>query len=111
MTGAYLDLQLVVGLDLLPEGSREGQQTALVHVEAALLVPTHDVEGEGRAVPGRVPVRHHQLQDAAAHGLALLQAKTHLKSPFRSSSPPCCCLLRRRYCWNLQKWLLLQRSD
>lgn len=72
-----------MGFDLLPEGSREGQQSTLVHVEAALLVPTDDVEGEGRAIPGRVSVRHHQLQDAAADGLALLQANIHLKSPFQ----------------------------
>lgn len=67
-----------MGFDPLPEGSGEGQQTTLVHVEAALLVPADDVEGEGRAVAGRVSVRHHQLQDAAADGLALLQANVHL---------------------------------
>lgn len=42
-------------------------------MEAMVLVATDDVEGKGWAVPGRVFVRHHELKDAAADGLALLQ--------------------------------------
>lgn len=59
--------------DPLPERSSERQQAALVHVEAALLVAADDVKGERQAVPGRVSVRHHELEDAAADRLALLQ--------------------------------------
>lgn len=42
-------------------------------METAVLVAADDVEGEWRAVLGRVFVRHHELQDAAAGRLALLQ--------------------------------------
>jgi len=69
----HLYLELVVGLDLLPERRGQRQQAALVHLEPPVLVAADDVDGEGGAVPGRVPVRHHQLEDAAAHRLALLQ--------------------------------------
>lgn len=64
---------MAVGVDLLLEGSSERQQAPLIHVEPPLLVATDDVEGERWSVPGRVPVRDQQLQDAAARGLALLQ--------------------------------------
>lgn len=62
-----------MGFDLLSERSGERQQAALIHVEAAVFVAADDVEGERRSVPGRVSVHHHELQDAAADGLALLQ--------------------------------------
>lgn len=68
-----LDLQLMVGFHLLPQRGGERQQTALIHVETAVLVAADDVEGERRAVFGHVPVHHHELQDGAADGLALLQ--------------------------------------
>lgn len=68
-----LYLKLTMGFDLLPEWSRERQQAALVDVETAILVATDNVEGERRAIPGRVFVHHHELEDAAADRLALLQ--------------------------------------
>lgn len=68
----HLNLELVMGLDLLPERRGERQKAALVHVETAVLIAADDVEGERRAVPGRVSVRHHELEDGAADGLALL---------------------------------------
>ena len=71
--GSYLYFEQVMGFDLLPEWRGERQQASLIHVEAAVLVSAHDVDGVGRAVPGRVSVRHHQLQDGAARRLALLQ--------------------------------------
>lgn len=77
---SYLNLELVTGFDLLSERAAKRQQPALIHVEAAVLVAADDVEGEGRAVSGRVPVRHHQLQDAAADGFALLQETTSVRS-------------------------------
>lgn len=49
------------------------QQAALVHLEVSALVAADDVEGEGRAVSGCVPIHHQQLEDAAAHRFALLQ--------------------------------------
>lgn len=63
----------MVSFHLLPERSRERQQAALVHMETAVLVPADNVEGERRAVPWGVFVRHHQLEDAAANRLALLR--------------------------------------
>lgn len=71
-----------MGFDLLSEWSRERQQAALVDVETAVLVAADDVDGERRAVSGRVFVRHHQLQDAAADRLALLQDTRFISSPF-----------------------------
>lgn len=71
-----------MGFDLLSERSRERQQAALVDVEAAVLVAADDVDGERRSVPGRVFVRHHQLEDAAAERLALLQEDRCVNSPF-----------------------------
>lgn len=68
----HLYLQLVVGLDFPPERRGERQQAPLVHVETAVLVAADDVDGEGRPVPGRVSVRHQELEDAAADRLALL---------------------------------------
>ncbi len=62
----HLYLEQVMGFDLLSEWSRERQQATLVDVEAAALVAADDVEGERRAVPGRVFVCHHELEDAAA---------------------------------------------
>lgn len=59
--------------DPLPEWSRERQQAALVDVETAILVAADDVEGERRAVLERIFVCHHQLEEAAADRLALLQ--------------------------------------
>lgn len=79
---SYLDLELVTGFDPLSERAGERQQPALVHVEAAVLVAADDVEGEWRAVSGRVPVRHHQLEDAAADRFALLRET----APVRSAS-------------------------
>lgn len=64
---------MMEGFGLLPERSRERQQAALVDVETPLIVAADDVEGERRAVLGGVSVRHDQLEDAAADGLALLQ--------------------------------------
>lgn len=61
-----LYLELMLRFDLLPEWSRERQQPALVDVETAIVIATDDVEGERRAVLGRVFVRHHELEDAAA---------------------------------------------
>lgn len=55
-----------MGFDLLSERSRERQQAALVDVETAVLVAADYVEGERRAVLGRVFIRHHELEDAAA---------------------------------------------
>lgn len=69
----HLNLELVMGLDLLPERRRERQKAALVHVETAVLVTADDVEGERRAVPGGISVLHHELEDGAADGLTLLQ--------------------------------------
>lgn len=63
----------MAGFHLLPERSRKRQQAALVDVETPVLVAADDVEGERRAVGGRVLIRHQQLQDAAAQRLALLQ--------------------------------------
>lgn len=87
---AYLNLQLVTGLDPLLERSRQRQQAALVHVETMVLITADDVEGEWRAVPGRVPVRHHELEEAAADRLALLQGDM-TSPPFNSSC--CYCLI------------------
>lgn len=70
--------------DLLLQWSGKRQQAALVHVETSILVATDDVEGERRAVPGRVFVGHHELEDAAAERLALLQ-ETRLVSSLLSS--------------------------
>lgn len=66
----------MMSFDLPPERRGERQQAALVHVETAVLVAADDVEGEGWAVPGRVLVRHQQLEDGAPDGLALLQENT-----------------------------------
>lgn len=74
-----------MGFDLLSERSGERQQAALIHVEAAVLVTADDVEGERRSVPGRVSVRHHELEDGAADGLALLQETASINSPFNSN--------------------------
>ncbi len=63
---SYLNLELVLGFDLLSEGSRERQQATLVDMETAVLVATDNVERERRAVPGRVFVCHDKLEDAAA---------------------------------------------
>lgn len=60
------------GFGLLFEWSRERQQATLVDVETAVLVAADNVEGERRAVLGRVFVRHHELEDGAADRLALL---------------------------------------
>lgn len=68
----YLHFEQVLGLGLHLQGPGQGQEAALVHVEAPVLVARHDVEGEGRSVFGRVPVRHHQLQHATAQWLSLL---------------------------------------
>lgn len=51
-------------------------------METAVLVAADDVEGERRAVPGRVFVRHDELEDAAADRLALLQETRLINSPF-----------------------------
>lgn len=77
---SYLNLELVTGFDLLSERAGKRQQPALIHVEATVLVAADDVEGEGRAVSGCVPVRHHQLDDTAADGLALLQETASVRS-------------------------------
>lgn len=79
----------MVWFDLLPEWSGERQQAALVHVEMPILVATDDVEGERQAVPGRVFVPHHELKDAAADWLALLQEMRFIYSSFFNFSYFC----------------------
>ena len=75
-----------MGFDLLSEWGRKRQQATLVDVETAVLIAADDVDGERRAVPGRVFVRHHQLEDAAADWLALLQETGFISSPLCSTS-------------------------
>lgn len=70
---SHLYLELVMVFDLLSERCRQWQQATLVNVETAVLVAADDMEGERWAVPGRVFVRHHKLEDAAADWLAFLQ--------------------------------------
>lgn len=76
---SHLDLELMSGCRLGAQRRRQRQQATLVHLEASGLVPADDVEGEGRAVGGRVPVCHQQLEDATAHRFTLLQSHSQLK--------------------------------
>lgn len=55
-------------------------------MEAAVFVAADDVKGEGWSVPGRVFVRDHELEDAAADGLTLLQETGFISSINHRSS-------------------------
>lgn len=76
---SHLYLELMVRFHFFSEGSRQRQETTLVHVEAPILVATDNVEGEWRPIPRSVLVSYYKLEDGAADRLPLLEERTFVK--------------------------------